>query len=159
MTSSFNNGAAPGVTTTALYQDGHRGSSTEPARTFVVESQTGQSYNVRVYLDRVSYTGTAYDQIQVAVEGSTTQVVATTASLYSSLYFANATDTNHDGAIAVTIADLGGAHVLTDGHDIGPDETLGELGGGRDEDAPHRPSIPIGFNSHKETIMQELDRN
>ncbi len=109
MTSSFNNNSAPGVTTTALYQDGHRGSSTEPARTFVFEAASAQAYDVRVYLDRVSYTGTAYDQLQVSVEGAGTQFVATTASLFSSLFFNNAVDLNNDGAIGITIADLGGA--------------------------------------------------
>ena len=51
------------------FQDGHRGTTAEPARTFNVEAKAGQTYDVRVYLDRVAATGTAYDQLQVAVEG------------------------------------------------------------------------------------------
>ncbi len=109
MTNSFNNNIAPGKTTTALYQDGHYGSSLEPQRTFNVEAQPGQTYNVRVYIDRVSYTGTAFDQLQLTVEGAGQQFVATTASLFTSLYFASARDLNNDGFIGISIADLGGA--------------------------------------------------
>jgi hypothetical protein len=108
LTNSFNNRVAPGKTTTALYQDGHRGATNESVQTFNVEAKPGQAYDVRVYLDRVGADGLAYDQLHVSVEGAGLQSVATTAGLYTTLFFDNASDLNHDGYIGLSIDDLGG---------------------------------------------------
>lgn len=104
--SSFNFSSAPGKTTTALYQDGHRGLTSDPAQTYRVEVKPNVPYNVRVYLDRIGLDGNAYDNLLLTAEGAASQSVASTNSVYSSVLFANAIST--DGFLDLTIDDLGG---------------------------------------------------
>lgn len=105
--SAFNNSGSPNRTTTALYQDGHRGLMSDPARTYRVEVKPNVPYNIRVYIDRIGLDGNAYDNLVLTAEGVASQTIASTNSVYSSIQFAGAIST--DGFMDITIDDIGGS--------------------------------------------------
>ena len=98
-------GALQGVTTTALYQDGHLG-GTGRVGTFQIEAKPGVAYDVRAYIGngRVDL-----DQVEVTVEGAGVLIAPSTGiRQFTNLTFLNALDIDNDGLINVAIRDSGG---------------------------------------------------
>ncbi len=88
------------VLTPDLYRDGHTGSSTNIGQ-FKVQANAGTLYNVRAYVGGL---GRRFDAIQVTVEGTAQQQVATTlANPFATITANGASDTNNDGYLTITI--------------------------------------------------------
>jgi len=88
-----------------LYQDGHWGSA---ARTFQVQVDNNiQTYDVRVHTGDRNF---ARDQLRITVEGAAAPVVvpATAANQFVAAVISGGKDTNNDGKLDITFADLGG---------------------------------------------------
>ena len=63
------------------------------------------------------------------------------------------------GAEQHPVADLGRAHVLAERDDLGPHQPLGDLRGGRDEDAARRSALAVLVgDAHQQPIVEHLDR-
>src|SRR4051794_11929594 len=57
------------------------------------------------------------------------------------------------------VADLHLAHARADGSCLAPDQPLGDLCGGRDEDAAGRPPVAVLLaQGHQDAVVQHLDR-
>jgi hypothetical protein len=91
-----------GVSSVALYRDGHSGSTTQ---TFQVAVEPDQEYSVRVYVGDRFY---PLSQIQVLVEGTAPVVVpATEPNQFQALTIAGAKSAD-DGVLDITIGKTGG---------------------------------------------------
>lgn len=91
--------APSGVTTTALYSDGHFiGASFDP-RTFYVQAGSGTTYDIRAYLGSF---GAGRDPVVVTAEGATQIATITDWNEFTIVTIGGASDTDNDGFIRVT---------------------------------------------------------
>ena len=94
-----------GVTTVALFRDGHQG-QTGTTGTFKVLAAAATSYDVRAYVGQY---GLTLDQVRVTVEGqSAVTAPSTNWDQFTAVTVSGAVDVDNDGFISISFADAGG---------------------------------------------------
>ena len=91
-----------GVTTSALYSDGHHIGAMFDPRTLYVQAGSGTTYDVRAYLGSF---GAGHDPVYVTAEGTTQVATITDWNEFTIVTILGATDINNDGFIGITFED------------------------------------------------------